>query len=118
MVCICTRCQEVKLESDFRPPARQCKQCLAQVARDWYARNRERALARMSAAYEERVGRKRQPRQQIAGQLNCVTCHTWKPMEQFNRLKSARFGLDRKCRDCNKAMCRDYYYTHRRKKDD
>lgn len=43
----------------------------------------------------------------------CSRCKQSKPREEFNRLRSARDGLQPICRSCNKAKAREYYAKNR-----
>jgi hypothetical protein len=73
---------------------------LAQIARDWYADNRERALARMNK-YNKFHNRQR-AREIIDGRLKCVTCETWKPIEDFCRCRRNTLQREYRCKSCLK----------------
>jgi hypothetical protein len=43
----------------------------------------------------------------------CVTCGQTMAINQFNRKRSAKDGLQNVCRDCNRTRAREYYRNNR-----
>lgn len=46
-------------------------------------------------------------------QKRCSRCKQSRPLDQFNRLRSARDGLTPICKACNRQKARDYYARNR-----
>ncbi|MFE6965922.1 hypothetical protein ACFVAJ_12450 [Agromyces sp. NPDC057679] len=46
-------------------------------------------------------------------QKRCYRCKQSRPLEEFNRLRSARDGLTSLCKECNRQKAREYYANNR-----
>lgn len=46
-------------------------------------------------------------------QKRCYRCKQSRPLEEFNRLRSARDGLTKLCKECNRQKAREYYANNR-----
>lgn len=39
----------------------------------------------------------------------CTRCRVEKPLAEYNKSKNAKDGLQHRCRDCGRALCREWY---------
>jgi hypothetical protein len=93
-----------------------CLECNARGAREWYAKNRERAKSRMrdytqSHSKYPSVRRGRPRRLIIGGKLNCAKCLATKMVTEFAHCTRASTGYTARCRRCLAAAMHHRYHT-------